>query len=510
MSLRRILAIVVACTLLLAISLGAAMGVSLWTADAIVKRIQGSNGQLEALHDLDGAAGRYGRQVMNQLLFGYDRPGEMQTARNDMQRVLSALARATREEFNVVSGPEELQGQLPELEQVRRITDLFFAVDKAATQAFALAERGERDAAIELVRRQVNFPLTNEIQPLVERAILDERREIAERTRGFEALRNQIALWGGILAVLALAGIAFAIVRASGQLRRQIAALTAQLNAAIRGEPQPIPAPPEGDFKPLALAVDTAASALASERASRASSDAQLRVFDTERSHFLADVGHQLRTPLTVLRGEADVALRGAATNAAMRESMERVRAQSAELGLLLEDLLEAARQDADTSAPVLSGIDLGDVIASAAGEGTVLAEPREVEIVVERASGPIIVPGDFRRLKQALLIGIDNAVKHSPPGSTIRVRTVRNEQAATISIADEGPGISEEDQPNLFQRFYRGRQENDMLNTGFGIGLSIAKQIVEQHGGTIAVRNRPEGGALFEIVLPRGEGAGR
>lgn len=510
MSLRRILAVIVVCSALLAVGLGTATGISLWAADTVIKRIQGANGQLEALHDLDGAVGRYGRQVMNQLLFGYDRPGEMQTARNDMQRNLNALARATREEFNVVSGPDELQGQLPELEQVRRITDLYFAVDKAATQAFALAQRGERDTAVELLARQVNFPLTNEIQPLIDRAIFDERKEIAERTRSFEALRNQFALWCSILAVLVVAAIIIAVTRSDRYLRRQIDMQTGRIGTAIRGE-SPTPAAAAGaDFQPLANAVDELAGALVHERERHASAEARVRIFDTERSQFLADVGHQLRTPLTVLRGEADVALRGETTQQAMRESMERVRSQSAELALLLEDLLEALRRDADSSPPVMAQILLGDVVASAVGEGMVLAEPREVDIVVERSAGPIVVPGDFRRLKQALMIGIDNAVKHSPPGSTIRVGASGDDRTAIVQIADEGAGIADEDRPNLFRRFYRGRQENDLLNTGFGIGLSIAKQIVEQHGGTIAMRNRPEGGALFEIVLPRGGEAGR
>jgi signal transduction histidine kinase len=248
---------------------------------------------------------------------------------------------------------------------------------------------------------------------------------------------------------------------------------------------------------------------LSGEREKRASADAQLQALDTERSEFLADIGHQLRTPLTILRGEAEVALRGKTSETSLRQSMERVRSQSAELTLLLEDLLEAVRQGGDAGASVMSQIELGNVVASAAGEGRILAEPREVDILVERTES-VVIPGDFRRLKQALMIGIDNAVKHSAPGSSIHIETVRNERHATVRIADEGPGICEEDQPNLFRRFYRGRRENEMLNTGFGIGLSIARQIVEQHGGTIALRNRPQGGALFEISLPHDGGPGK
>lgn len=511
MSVRRALAVILAAAIFLAVGLGAIAGFALSTADASIKRVQGANGQLEVLHDLDGATGRYGRQVMNQLLFGYDRPGDLQTARNDMQRILSALTRATRQELNVVSGKDELQGQLPELERVRRLTDLFYVIDQAASQAFMLAEQGDHDAAVEQASRQVNFPLTNEMQPLIDHAIAEERKEIASKTQSFEQLRNEVTVGGAVLAALALLAIAVTTLLTRRRFSRHVSALAERAQAVLRGEAEPSSlASAAGDFQPLSLALADSAAAWHDERQKRAAADAQLQALDIERSAFLADVGHQLRTPLTVLRGEADVALRGKASVASLRQSMERIRAQSAELTLQLEDLLEAVRQGEDTDPSSMAQIELGDVVASAAGEGKILAEPREVEIVVERSTGPVSVPGDFRRLKQALMIGIDNAVKHSPPGSTIRIATTSDERRATVRVADEGPGVSAEDQPNVFRRFYRGRQENDMLNTGFGIGLSIAKQIVAQHGGTIALRNRPEGGALFEIVLPLGQGQDR
>jgi signal transduction histidine kinase len=231
---------------------------------------------------------------------------------------------------------------------------------------------------------------------------------------------------------------------------------------------------------------------------------------DTERSQFLADVGHQLRTPVTVLRGEADVALRSATGEPALRESMERVRAQSVELALLLDDLIDAVRPEPDAVPTPLPEVDFRAVVDAAAREGKVLAEPREVDILLDLPAGPMPVLGDFRRLKQALMIGIDNAVKHSPPGGTIRVAAETDGDLANVTMADDGPGIAPEDQPHLFRRFYRGRYEKELLNTGFGIGLSIARGIVEQHGGSIDLGNRPEGGALLHIALPLAEQVGR
>jgi signal transduction histidine kinase len=509
-SVGRSFALIVAAALVVALALGVAGGVALWTADATVKRVQGANGQLEVLHDLDGATGRYGRQVANQFLFGYDRPGALQTARNEMQRNLSALARATRAELDVVSGREELQGQLPELERVRRMTDLFYAIDKAATQAFALAERGAREEGLEVLNRQVNFSLSNELQPLIDQAIADERRDVAERMAAFAALRGTITLWAGIAAALALAALAAIAALGWRSYRRQLAGLTGRLESALHGVAAAPAGPPERGFGPLPGVLDAAAAALATARARQAGAEARLMALDSERSAFLADVGHQLRTPLTVIRGEADVALRGTVTESSLRQSMERVRTQAAELVLLLEELLAAVRQGTEVEPAAMSEIALGDVAAAAASEGKVLADPREVTIVVERPAAPLVVAGNFQRLKQALMIGLDNAVKHAPPGSTITIGAARTARGAVLSIADEGPGVPAEDQPNLFRRFYRGRQENELLNTGFGLGLAIARQVAEQHGGTASLGNRATGGALFEIVLPPAEGGAR
>ena len=468
MSFRRAILLMILASAMLAAGLAAVAGTALWTADALVNRVQGANGRRETLHDLDGATGRYGRQVVDQLLFGYDRSGALQTARNDMQRVLASLTRATREELNTLAGSGELQSELIEVEQVRRMTDLFNAVDAAATRAFSLIEQGEKQAADDMASRQVDFPLTNEMQPLIDGAIADERAEIVDKTAELTGSREELAIWGGVLA-LAILGAIIGLALAANRIHRE------SLDAAVAGE-----------------------------RDRRTGAEGRLRAIDSDRGQFLADVGHQLRTPLTVLRGEADVALRSGSPEV-LAPSMERVRAQAAELAVLLDDLIDAARQAADSQPLEVAPIGLGDLIVVAAEEGRVLAEPREVAILAESPAGGPVINADFRQLKQAVMIGIDNAVKHSPPGGTIRVFAVSEGTAAAIRITDEGTGIADEDLPHLFERFYRGRDEGALLNTGFGIGLAIAKGIVERHDGTISLRNGETGGALFEILLPLG-----
>ncbi len=464
--------------IVLAAALGVAgfmalLAAAVQTTDFALRRADGANSQLEALHNLDGAAGRYGRQVVDQLLFGYDRGGELQTARNDIERVLANLARVTREELNLFTGSAELQRELPELEQVRRMTDLYHAVDASAKRAFALSASGDGGEAARVLSREVDFRLTNEMQPLIDAGIREEGAEVSEQVDALARSRTTL------LSAAAIAGAALLIV----------VALLAWLLARRVGR--------------------STASAAAEARAEIAALDRKLQALEGSRGQLLADIGHQLRTPLTVLRGEADVALRSAAGDPeALRVAMQRVRAQAVELALLFDDLIDAARQESEAQPLVMQSVRLEDVAAVAVDEGKMLAEAREVTISTEIGDNGAEVEGDFRHLKQAVMIGIDNAVKHSPPGATIGLSTGVEAGRALLRIADSGPGIAKEDEPYLFQRFFRGQAERDLLNPGFGIGLAIAKAIVERHGGEIALRNRAEGGALFEIALPLRVGA--
>lgn len=468
MSVRAHIALIVIAVCLGAVAFLGLLAGAMRTADFALLRAQGAGSQLAALQELDGAAGRYGRQVVVQLLFGYDRAGELQNARNEMDRVLARLARATREELNAFTGSADLQKELPELESVRRMTDLYHAIDASARRAFTLNSAGDGGEAAQVLSREVDFRLTNELQPLIDAGIGEERGEIAEQVTMLTAARNQT------LAAAAAAGVALLVVVA-------LLALLA-VRRSNRGT----------------------AEAAARARTEIAALDAKLKALEASRGQLLADIGHQLRTPLTVLRGEADVALRSAAGDPdALRVAMQRVRAQAAELALLFDDLIDAARQESEAQPMVMQNVRLEDVAAVAVDEGRMLAEAREVTIATEIGDDGAEVEGDFRHLKQAVMIGIDNAVKHSAPGSAVELSTGVEAGRAVLRIADSGPGIAKEDEPYLFQRFFRGRAEQDMMNPGFGIGLAIAKGIVERHGGEIALRNRAEGGALFEIALP-------
>lgn len=453
------------------------MAYGLWLADHFVQRIDAVHRRFEVIAELDGRANAYAKQVASVLLLGRAEMPAVQTARIDMERTFARLSRATRDELTTLGGITEIAPELEQLEDVRRMIELYHAIDASAARALAAARDGKAAEATELYGRDVAFRLANELQPLIDRALAEERNEVAAELQQVQQTQGTILVVAGILALVSLAvlsllgALLYRAVRRSGErLEAQIESRTGELRDA----------------------------------------NARLRAVDTRRTQFLADVSHELRTPLTVLRGEADVALRGQPGIEDLRQSLERIRGQSVDMSSLLDDLIAFARTDAESQQHLPADVRLDEIVAAAAEEARVLAEPREVGVIMAFDDNGAHVDADFRRLKQALMIGLDNAVKHSPPGSRITVTTARTAETAAIGIADQGPGISDEDRPRVFERFYRGHGEGELMSQGLGIGLAIAKDIVERHGGSIRLDNGAAGGAVLTLELPLARGAAR
>ena len=447
----------------------AVMAYGLSLADHYVNRVDAVHRRFEVIAELDGRANAYGREIAAALLLGRSNMPNVQGARIAMERTFARLTRATREELAALSGGN-IQSGMIELEDVRRMIELYHAIDASAARALAAARDGNAAQASALYGRDVAFRLANELQPLIDGALADERKEVATELAAVQRDQSSIVFAAAGLAVLSAAVLGLlglllsrAVSRSDARLEAEIASRTAELTEA----------------------------------------NARLRAIDVKRTQFLADVSHELRTPLTVLRGEADVALRGRSSEAELTSALERIRGQSVELSSLLDDLIAYARTDAESQQHQPAEVRLADVVAAATAEGQVLAEPREVRVVTELGDDGALVDADFRRLRQALTIALDNAVRHAPPGSRITVRTSREGGSLAVAIADEGPGVTPEDRPHVFERFFRGSKEAELMNQGLGIGLAIARDIVERHHGTIELDNRPEGGAVLTITLP-------
>jgi two-component system OmpR family sensor kinase len=224
------------------------------------------------------------------------------------------------------------------------------------------------------------------------------------------------------------------------------------------------------------------------------------RAFETQR-RFVADASHELRSPLTVLRGDLDVALRRERSPQEYRETLERMREETARITALAENLLILARADAGLPTTSLADVDLADVAERVVLRAARQAEAAGIILAVETASAVAPVRGDAALLERAVGNLVENAVRYVPRGSRVTVRCSRSGGLAALDVEDDGPGIPAEHAPLVFERFYRGDPARGR-DAGTGLGLPIARAIAEAHGGRLTLE-RASPGALFRLLVP-------
>jgi signal transduction histidine kinase len=228
------------------------------------------------------------------------------------------------------------------------------------------------------------------------------------------------------------------------------------------------------------------------------------RVALRRQREFAADASHELRTPLTVIRSSVDYLERHRDEPVAqVGTALEDIDDEVSHMTAIVEDLLLLARSDSGAVALEHVPVDLGDVAADGASAMGKPATDRGVRVVVDPQ--PAVVAGDPARLRQLVMILVDNAIRHSPTNGRVGVAVRAVANGASLVVEDDGPGIRPEDLPHLFERFYRAP---GAPGGGTGLGLAIAQWIVERHGGRIEVANRDEGGARFVVSLPATGGA--
>jgi two-component system, OmpR family, sensor histidine kinase CiaH len=216
---------------------------------------------------------------------------------------------------------------------------------------------------------------------------------------------------------------------------------------------------------------------------------------------FAADASHELRTPLTVIRASVEHLQRHANEPvAAVGDALEDIDEEVVHLTSMVEDLLLLARSDSGAVTLERVPLQLDDVAAEATAALSAPAAARGVRLLVDPEPAP--VSGDPARLRQLVMILVDNAIRHSPSGGEVRIGVRSVGGTATLAVADQGPGIQAADLPHLFDRFWRAAEAPA---GGTGLGLSIAKWIAEQHAGSIAATSPDGGGARFEVRLPAG-----
>jgi signal transduction histidine kinase len=353
--------------------------------------------------------------------------------------------------------------------------------------------------------RAVHYPVTvtdrSGARWYIGAVIVGERLNTMQETLG--SLRQVLMVASGLGLLLALAG---GWVMAGRALRPvdQVTAAAARIaagdgTAASLAARLPVP-PADDELARLSSTFNAMLDRL------QASFRAQER--------FVADASHELRTPLTAIRGNVDVLSRQTRNGARglmsddLTPALDDIRVESDRMRRLLDDLLLLARSDAGEVArpfPITqtSGIRLDAIASDAVRSASSLSQGQIIELEAPR---PVLLNGDPDRLRQLIMILLDNAIRHTPPGGHVRVAVASGaESTARIAVRDDGEGIAAEHLPHLFERFYRADGARGRASGGTGLGLAIARAICRAHGGDIEVRSNPGQGATFIATLPTG-----
>jgi two-component system OmpR family sensor kinase len=226
------------------------------------------------------------------------------------------------------------------------------------------------------------------------------------------------------------------------------------------------------------------------------------RSFDAQR-RFTADASHELRSPLSRLRAELEVTLRRSRTAGEYEETLRSCLDEVERLQGLTEELLALARLDASEEPERAEALLVGDLVADAVA--AVASEAKSRGVTVELVPGPaIMVQTAPVAARVALANVLHNAVKFSPAGGLVKAAVTVDRDEAVVTVSDSGPGVALEEVPRIFERFYRGQASRTSESRGVGLGLAIARALIERQGGRISVAASGEQGAVFRIHLPR------
>ena len=457
-------------------------------------------------------------------------PDVREALQRDMRRTLERLqalsAAAIELDDSAATRHEHLRRQDALAVLSTSVSNLEQAVDAAEPLAPGVDARQAWQALSAVFDRSQGRDLRQLIADSLSReaAAVDRERAAADASlawmRGF---------WLAMALTLALLATAAAVYFARA-LRRPLNHLSAGATALQQGRlAHRIPLDGIDEFSAVARSMNTLAAELEVHRTREAQARQQLeeqvaertaelrealdalRNADTRRRQLFADISHELRTPTTAIRGEAEIALRGADREAdEYKAALRRIVDTSGQLAGVINDLLAMARSDIDSLSLVKRRMDLAEPVQEALLQAQTLAAAHGVTL---RASpiepGRCLVMGDAQRLRQLLLILLDNAVRYSHPGGEVWLTMKAGEPATDgradccVEVQDAGIGIAPHELPQVFDRHFRGQQARSQRADGSGLGLTIAQSLARAHGGRVELGPAPQQGTVARLVLP-------
>lgn len=515
------LALIIAASFGFVLFLGAIM---YWGSNQVAKHFEHSQSAYDAFEcyeRLSQEAYRYFKQQIDRLITPVSDTKE--GVESSKRRLHEAMQRLREQ---VVKNPIydlENQNQAAELERVANLTAFLDASDYRFNELERLRTKGNRETVLKALYQFSGEEIDTKFQPLIDAAIQEERQKAARAKQELENLVNQLrwtAIWASVIAILFGSSSGILLLR---RVKKPMESLMKGTNEIASGNlSYRIPLESRDEFSYLASHFNKMAFELELQQEKlRESRDElenrviertfelhraneELRRMDTERREFLADISHELRTPITVIQGEAEVTLRGTdRTPEEYKDTLHRIIELSMQLGKYVNDLLFLARIETANLQFEWDDVNLTDLVRSSVEDFKVMAEENAITVTFNAPTSAIWIQGDKQRLRQVLFILGDNACRYSKPGGQIDIELWLDEKEVHFSLKDQGIGIPPNDLERIFERHFRSSNARQIRGDGSGLGLPLAKSIIKAHGGRITVESTENLGSTFIVTLP-------
>ena len=456
-------------------------------------------------------------------------PAERDTLAEHMRTSLRELADLTRQATDSGLAADAMDEQAARLDALQVLGHSVETLSKAISMAHPLSPDVQARQAWDSLTAVFEQSEGRDLRQIISLSIEREKAAmVRERAAANASLARMRTWWMGTALVLAL-GALVATFYFGRALRRPLNALSAGAQALQQGQLQHRIDLSGGDeFAEVAHSMNAMALELELHRrrevqqrqvleatvrertADLHQANESLRRTDLRRRQLLADISHELRTPTTAIRGEAEVTLRGRDKPVLeYRSALTRIVDISKQLGSVIDDLLAMARTDMETFSLERQPVALRQPLLDALSQSAALAGEHGVHLKMEGiAADRFKVFGDAQRLTQLLTLLLDNAIRYSHPGGVVRWSVEDHGETVEIRVMDDGIGIGPSDLPLVFERHFRGAAARTHRASGNGLGLPIARVLAQAHGGSLDLlspwREDAQPGVCACLTLPR------
>ncbi|GJE05618.1 Adaptive-response sensory-kinase SasA [Methylobacterium jeotgali] len=500
---------------LLVLLAAAGMLLAVGAAERAIDRTLAAQGRLELLAELSGRLTQFGLAALETAGNPDAQPEALTIARTNVDRALATVDEALAKSVSESSDPQDRSAYAARARPMAQLRAARAILDRQVAQIERQTEPERRQNAIKGALNGFGAMTGQPLSFLIEA----ERRSMVLGSEEAQTLarRLRLAALAALLVALVFLAVLYrsvtrptlarieAVRRAAGAVGR--GALDTRLSVADRDELGLLVANFNRMVARLSrregrLAADRAAleDTVAARTADLRAANARLEAVDASRRRFFADVSHELRTPLTVILGECDLAARPSARPVDHGPAFATIRKRAQRLKMRVEDLLRVARSESGRIELDRQPLGAAAVLAEAVDNAGSEAARRRVRLVFEPGAADAEILADREWLRQVVESLIDNAFRHATGLTQVVVDLSQEGDRARIRISDDGPGFPEA-ASDLFERFQRGGRPGE---SGFGIGLALARWVVEQHDGEIRI-GRGEGGrgARVSLTLP-------